>query len=208
MPLTPALAAEVAALTSRTRNAAAAIGAVRVHLPLAGTSVQRRRGPNMRFVIETDGAADLASVRRTVARVLGGAGSLAGGVSWTNRRLTLPTAGGLNLTAGSTFDVRFLFPGADPADQRFKLANFVVLTIPMDPLAVKKLLHGGTGSLYDLTYTIRDAGNYVRVDPEIPAKGWEIKSEPLPSPTPGVPGQPPPPPPAPGVGTQPHMVAL
>src|SRR3954454_11679547 len=98
MPLTPALAAEVATLTDRTRRAAAALGAVQVKLPAAGGNVPRRRGRNMRFVIETNGAADLAAVRRTIARILGAPGSLASGVSWTNRRLSLPTTPGLSLT--------------------------------------------------------------------------------------------------------------
>jgi hypothetical protein len=82
-----------------------------------------------------------------------------------------------------------MFPGADPQDQRFKLANFVVLTLPIDPLTAKKSLGGGTGSLYDIAYAIKDEGKFVRVDPEIPAKSWKRGTVPVPA-QPGAPDAP------------------
>jgi hypothetical protein len=204
--LTPA---QSLAIRGKALAAAAKIG----RAPLVFTGGLRyprgTRSPHTRFVIETKSAADLVAIRRVVAQVLGGSGNIAPGVSWTNRRLIVPSAGAAALHVNATFDVRFMFPGADPRDQRFKLANFVVLTLPIDPLSAKRQLGGRTGSLYGLAYAIRDAGNFVRVDPEIPSKGWRSVRVPTPAqlPTPGPPG-----PGIPGPGTlgsgAPHLITL
>ncbi len=190
--LTPQQIAAVNGVKRKTSGLAAAIGARKVVVQTGGRRPRETRSPHVRFVIETTSAANLTAVRSVVAAVLGGPRTNAPGVSWKNRRLILPSAGTGALLVNAAFDVRFLFPGADPRDQRFKLANFVVLTLPIDPLSVKKQLGGGSGSLYDLAYTIRDAGNFVRVDPEIPAKGWRTKRvNPLPTvqtPGNGIPG--------------------
>src|SRR3954453_2297634 len=206
MSLTTEQAKAVKAINTRTQRAAAELGGQKIRGPRSGVVPHRKRGPSMRFVIETPRAADLASVRRVVGRILGSDGNLPAGVSWANRRLTAPSALRAGLTAGAAFDVRFLFRGADPTDQRFKLANFVVLTIPVDPLSVKRLFHGGTGALYALPYTIRDAGKYVRVDPEVPSKGWRTVRTPEPPPRPNLPGQPPTSPS--GTLGPPHLVAM
>ena len=172
---------------TRVTTAASALAGLR---PLLYDKKRHPRGtrrPNLRFVIETKGAANLADVRRVVGRVLGSSGVLSSGISWIGRRLTVSAGAGQALSVRSAFDVRFMFPGADPSDQRFKLANFVVVTLPVDPLEAKKKLGGRTGSLYDLAYAIKDAGNYVRVDPEIPAKPWMRSNVPIPPPPPSVP---------------------
>ena len=195
MPVTGARLAEIDRLHAHSRSIATLIGSRPLHLRTVTTRHPRTRSPHLRFVIETAGAAKLASMRRTIATLFGGRGRLAPGVTWRNRMLTEGRRALPGLLTNQAIDVRHLYPGADPADQRFKLANFAVLTIPVDPLAVKQLLHGGTGSLYDLAYTIKDAGHYVRVDPEIPSKGWRLLTPP---PAPGTSPSPSPPSTTPG----------
>lgn len=183
--MTPKQIAAIKAAKLRIETAATRLAGLTPLLPNKKRNPRGTRRPNLRFVIETKTAAKLDEVRKAVGKVLGGSGVLAQGVSWSGRRLTAP--GGLRpgLRVGAAFDVRFMFPGADPSDQRFKLANFVVVTLPIDPLDAKRNLGGGTGCLYDLAYAIRDAGNFVRVDPEIPFKGWQTEPSPIPQ-APGV----------------------
>lgn len=194
MPLT---AAQLKAIqNTKTRvvtTAASRLAGLTPRLPDKKRNPRGTRRPNQRFVIETKGAARLSDVRAVVGGVLGDSGVLAAGISWTGRRLVVPAGLRQNLRVKAAFDVRFMFPGADPKDQRFKLANFVVVTLPLDPLEVKKKLGGGTGSLYDLAYAIKDAGHYVRVDPEIPGRPWTRSSVPIPT-LPSAPG-------GPGTGT-------
>lgn len=180
--LTSSKIAAVNAIKRKTLSVAAAIGARKLVIPRGPRNPRGTRSPHVRFVIETKGAANLAAVRKVVTKVLRGPDTIASGVSWQKRRLIVPSAGAGAVQVNAAFDVRFLFPGTDPRDQRFKLANFVVLTLPIDPLSAKKQLGGGTGSLYDLAYTIRDAGKFVRVDPEIPSKGWRTERVPPPPP--------------------------
>ena len=188
MRLTAKQLTAIKAAKTRVTTAASALAGLRP-LPSEQEATSRAEpgAPNLRFVIETKGPAKLADVRRVVGRVLGSSGVLSSGVSWIGRRLTVSAGARQALRVSSAFDVRFMFPGADPSDQRFKLANFVVVTLPVDPLDAKKKLGGRTGSLYDLAYAIKDAGNYVRVDPEIPAKPWMRSNVPIPPPPPSVP---------------------
>ena len=81
MPLTTEQAKAVKAINARTQRAAADLGGQKIRWPRSGVVPHRKRGPTMRFVIETAGAADLASVRRVVGRVLGSDGNLPAGVS-------------------------------------------------------------------------------------------------------------------------------
>jgi len=187
MPLTPKQLTAITAAKTRVTTAASTLAALTPLLPDKKRHPRGTRRPNLRFVIETKDAAKLAEVRKVVGQVLGSSGLLATGVSWPGGRFTVSAGVRQGLRVGSTFDVRFMFPRADPADQRFKLANFVVVTLPIDPLEAKKKLGGRTGSLYDLAYAIKDAGNYVRVDPEIPAKPWTRSNVPIP-PSPVPPG--------------------
>ncbi len=182
MPLTAKQRTAIKGAKTRVTTAASRLAGLTPVLPDKKRHPRGTRRPNLRFVVETKGAARVADVRKVVGRVLGSSGVLAAGVLWTGRRITVSAGVRQRLRVSSTFDVRFMFPGADPTDQRFKLANFVVVTLPIDPLEAKKKLGGRTGSLYDLAYAIKDAGNYVRVDPEIPAKPWTRSNVPIPPP--------------------------
>jgi Subtilase family len=201
-PLTPHQLATIRSAKLKVSTAASKLAGLTPLLPGVKRNPRGSRPRHLRFVIETKTAAKLADVRKVVGSVLGGTGILAAGVSWAGRRLVVPGGAVPGLKVGAAFDVRFMFPGADPADQRFKLANFVVLTLPVDPLRAKRELGGGKGSLYDLAYSIRDAGNFIRVDPEVPFKGWQTMQAPPPPP----PGQTTPP----GGSTTggPHLVAF
>jgi hypothetical protein len=169
----------------RIKDGATRLGRLTPMLPDEQNSNGTRQ-PNLRFVIETSTPARLDDVRVVVRRVLGCPGEplLPKGVSWSKGSLTVTDELVIpNLRVGETFDVRFLFPSADPRDQRFKLANFVVVTLPIDSLTAKRELGsvhidpttgkqfgGGDGCLYDLAYAIRSEGKFMRVDPEIPFK--------------------------------------
>jgi thermitase len=187
MPLTAKQLTAIKHAKTKVTTAASRLADLRPLLSDKKRNPRGTRRPNLRFVIETRGAADLANVRRVVGRVMGSSGVLAPGASWRGGRLTVSSGVRQSLTVKSTFDVRFMFPGADPTDQRFKLANFVVVTLPIDPLEAKKKLGGRTGSLFDLAYIIKDAGNYVRVDPEIPARPWLRSNVPIPPPAASAP---------------------
>jgi hypothetical protein len=128
MSLTTEQAKAVKAINTRTQRAATDLGGQKIRWPRSGVIPHHKRGPSMRFVIETPRPADLASVRRVVGRILGSEGNLPAGVSWANRRLTAPSALRAGLTAGVAFDVRFLFGGADPTDQRFQAGDSMVAT--------------------------------------------------------------------------------
>ena len=187
--LTTEQIAKIKAAKLRVATAAVRLGGLKPALPNRKRNPRGSRRPNLRFVIETKTAAKLDEVRKIVGKTLGGSGLLAPNVSWAGGRLVVPAALRRGLRVNAAFDVRFMFPGADPRDQRFKLANFVVVTLPIDPLEAKKSLGGGTGSLYDLAYAIKDEGKFVRVDPEIPAKSWRRATVPVPA-QPGAPGAP------------------
>jgi hypothetical protein len=207
MPITTARQAAIRDILKRAGDLAAALGERPLVLSGDRPSSDASRSPRVRFVIETRGAADLSRVRAVVAKVLKGQPSLAPGLSWAGRNFVPgPNLGSVLLR--DAFGVRLLFPGADPNDQRFKLANFVVLTLPIDPMLAKRRLGGGVGKLFSLAYALRDAGDFVRVDPEIPAKRWHAPRVPAPPPAPIVGGGGPP---APGttpleVVTPPGMV--
>lgn len=188
-PLTPKQVATIKAAKLRIGTAATRLGGLKPTLPDTKRNPRGSRRPNLRFVIETKTAAKLDEVRKVVGKVLGASGLLTQGVSWAGGRLVVPPTMRRRLRVDAAFDVRFMFPGADPQDQRFRLANFVVVTLPIDPLMAKKSLGGGTGSLYDLAYAIKDKGKFVRVDPEIPAKSWSRGTVPVPA-HPGAPGAP------------------
>lgn len=187
--LTPEQLATIKTVKVRIGTAAARLGGLQPTLLNTKRNPRGSRRPHLRFVIETRTAADLDEVRKVVGKVFGASGLLTQTVSWTGGRLVVPPAQRRGLRVHAAFDVRFMFPGADPRDQRFKLANFVVVTLPIDPLKAKKSLGGGTGSLYDLAYAIKDGGKFVRVDPEIPAKPWTRGTVPTPA-QPGAPGAP------------------
>src|SRR4051812_35850418 len=120
-------------IKAKALTAAAIFGGRQLVLTNYGRNPRNTRSPHTRFVIETKSAASLAAIRKVVARILGGPDALASGVSWKNRQLIVPSTGVATLQVNAAFDVRFMFPGADPQDQRFKLANFVVLTLPIEP---------------------------------------------------------------------------
>jgi len=84
---------------------------------------------------------------------------------------------GTSPNLSDAFDVRPLFKGADPREREFKLADFIVLTLDISPLELKKRLGGGTKSLFDFAYELKAAGKFLRVDPEIPNKKWRINTQ-------------------------------
>lgn len=125
-----------------------------------------------RFVIQTKGAAKISDVTRAIQKALGGTGSTPV-TGMSQGRFPLPP--GTRQPLASAFDLRPLFPGADPNDRRFKLADFLVLTLPVTSVELKRQLSGRNSALFELSYQLKSAGNFVRVDPEIANKDWKVE---------------------------------
>lgn len=137
------------------------------------------RATRLRFVVETAATVDLDEVRAVAELVFRG-----------ERPGILPAIPGLPSTARHVsatrveIEVRMLFPGR--SDERFGLDHFAIVAVGVDPAAVQRRLGRGVGALYDVAHELRDAGGFVRVDPEVPFKRWRTESGPPPSPAPVV----------------------
>jgi hypothetical protein len=138
----------------------------------------------VRFVIQTDGPADVQQVRLLVSRALGLSGPLP---RRRTGRLRVPLVGvpGRFPTSGAVHDhvdVHLMFPGADAADRTFKLADFIVLSLPMTHLALAPLERPDQAAVFEIAYQIKDRCNFIRVEPELFYKKWRVRASTPPAP--------------------------
>ena len=138
----------------------------------------------VRFVIQTDGTADLAEVDLRLRRSLGRTGPVRPSRRRV-RRLTAPVRGmpGRFPTSGKVgdhLDVRPMFPGAEAGDRVFKLADFFVLALPITLDGLSPLERPDPATLFELAYQIRERGGFVRVEPEQFYKKWSVTASPPP----------------------------
>lgn len=157
-------------------SVAARLVADRDVVPATSTATRPTR---LRFVVETAQTVSPDEVRAVAERVFRG-----------ERPGVLPAIPGLPPTsrqiaaARVEIEVRRLFPGR--SDERFGLDRFALVAVGVDPAAVQRRLGRGVGALYDVAHELREAGGFVRVDPEVPFKRWRTESGPPPPPAPAV----------------------
>ena len=162
----------------------------------------RWRGPTrsrlVRFVIQTLGTPDLRAVEALVARAFGQPGPVP--QRRPLPRLVLPSRGGTGRfpsggKVGEHLEVRALFPGAPRGDDRFKLGDYFVLSLPVTLMALSSLERPTQATLFEIASRIRQECGFVRVEPELFYRRWAV--------TPSLPAAPAPLPPPPGSGGPP-----
>ncbi|WP_241478251.1 S8 family peptidase [Nesterenkonia sp. AY15] len=142
-------------------------------------------------MIQTDGPANLGQVKTLVSQALGHSGQVQ---RFGQHRPQLPVdlgdlPGRLRITGKvrDHVDVRNMFPGAVARDRKFKLADFVILTLPMTRSMVMKLASPEQSTLFEIAYRLKERCDFVRVEPELFYKKWRVTTSPEPAPPPPTP---------------------